>query len=162
DDRGVPGRQRGRALHAPQEDPPGPGRVLIRASLIAAVATLALAGTAGAADPGRWRLAEADQVPLNYFQGLTHSPAGSGVVDGITVGLYRTDADLHQQAANDDALTPDLAAQGFNHIGDPTWDAREGGRILLPLECYVPGAPNGGNTCLRGAIGVADPATLRL
>jgi hypothetical protein len=59
-------------------------------------------------------------------------------------------------------LTPDLAAQGFNHIGDPTSDGREGGRVLLPLECYVPGTPNGGNTCLRGAIGVLDPATLRL
>ena len=31
-------------------------------------------------------------------------------------------------------LTPDLAAQGFNHIGDLTWDGREGGRLLLPLE----------------------------
>jgi hypothetical protein len=78
------------------------------------------------------------------------------------VGLYRTDRDLRENAANPNALTPDLTALGFNHIGDLTWDAREGGRLLLPLECYVPGAPNGGNTCGRGAIGVADPATLRL
>jgi hypothetical protein len=34
--------------------------------------------------------------------------------------------------------------------------------VLLPLECYVPGTPNGGNTCGRGAIAVADPATLQL
>jgi hypothetical protein len=121
-----------------------------------------LAGPASAADPGRWRLAQADPVPLAYFQGVTHSAAGSWFFDGITVGLYRTDRDLHQEAANLNALTPELAAQGFNHIGDLTWDAREGGRLLLPLECYVPGAPNGGNTCGRGAIGVADPATLRL
>ena len=39
--------------------------------------------------------------------------------------------------------------------------AREGGRILLPLECYVPNGPNGGNPCLHGSIGVADPATLQ-
>jgi hypothetical protein len=32
--------------------------------------------------------------------------------------------------------------------------------VLLPLECYTPGGPNGGNTCGTGSIGVADPATL--
>jgi hypothetical protein len=101
-------------------------------------------------------------VSLAYFQGLTHAAAGAWFFDGIAVGLYRTDRDLRQDAVNPDALAGDLAAQGFNHIGDLTWDAREGGRLLLPLECYVPGAPNGGNTCGRGAIGVADPATLKL
>ena len=101
-------------------------------------------------------------MPLSYFQGLTHSAAGSWFFDGITVGLFRTDRSLVQKAQAPSALTPDLTAQGFNHIGDLTWDAREGGRLLLPLECYVPGQPNGGNTCVRGAIGVADPATLKL
>jgi len=101
-------------------------------------------------------------VPLSYFQGLTHSAAPAWFFDGLTVGLYRTDRDLRQNATNPNALSPDITAQGFNHIGDLTWDAREGGRLLLPLECYVPGAPNGGNTCGRGAIGVADPATLTL
>ena len=101
-------------------------------------------------------------MPLSYFQGLTHSGAGDWFFDGITVGLYRTDRDLRQNATNPDALSPDVSAQGFNHIGDLTWDAREGGRLLLALECYVPGAPNGANTCGRGAIGVADPVTLKL
>jgi hypothetical protein len=127
---------------------------------LALLAALALAGPASGADPGRWRLAQADSVPLNYFQGLTHSAAGSVFFDGIFQGLYRTDRDLHQRAQNRNAIAPDLSAQGFNHIGDLTWDAREGGRLLLPLECYVPGAPNGGNTCGRGAIEVADPASL--
>jgi hypothetical protein len=124
-------------------------------------AALAAAGPAAGADPGRWRLAQADEVPLSYFQGLTHSAAGSWFFDGITVGLFRTDRSLRQKAQNADALAPELVAQGFNHIGDPTWDPREGGRLLLPLECYVPGQPNGGNTCGRGAIAVADPATLK-
>jgi hypothetical protein len=101
-------------------------------------------------------------VPLSYFQGVTHSGAGSWFFDGIAVGLYRTNRGLVQQADEPSALTPDLTAQGFNHIGDLTWDPREGGRLLLPLECYVPGTPNAGNTCGRGAIGVADPATLKL
>jgi hypothetical protein len=126
----------------------------------ALVAALAAAGPAPGADPGRWRLAQADEVPLSYFQGLTHSAAGSWFFDGITVGLFRTDRSLRQKAQNANALAPELVAQGFNHIGDPTWDPREGGRLLLPLECYVPGQPNGGNTCGRGAIAVADPATL--
>jgi hypothetical protein len=52
------------------------------------------------------------------------------------------------------------ASDGFNHIGDLSWDPGEGGRILLPLECFTPGGPNGGNTCGRGGFGVADPATL--
>jgi hypothetical protein len=127
----------------------------------ALVAALAAAGPAAAADPGRWRLAQADEVPLSYFQGLTHSAAGSWFFDGITVGLFRTDRSLRQKAQNANALAPELVAQGFNHIGDPTWDPREGGRLLLPLECYVPGQPNGGNTCGRGAIAVADPAMLK-
>jgi hypothetical protein len=136
-------------------------RVWPTRTALAILAALALAGPASAADPGRWRLAQADSVPLNYFQGLTHSAAGSVFFDGIFQGLYRTDRDLHQRAQNANAIAPDLSAQGFNHIGDLTWDAREGGRLLLPLECYVPGAPNGGNTCGRGAIEVADPASLR-
>ena len=100
----------------------------------ALAAALAAPGSAAGADPGRWRVAQADSVPLSYFQGLTHSAAGAWFFDGITVGLYRTDRNLRQDATNPAALSPDLTAQGFNHIGDLTWDAREGGRLLLPLE----------------------------
>ena len=35
------------------------------------------------------------------------------------------------------------AREGYNHVGDLTWVAREGGRILLPLECFYPGRPGG-------------------
>ena len=38
-----------------------------------------------------------------------------------------------------------------------TWARGEGGRVILPLECY---SPRLGNTCGTGAFGVADPATL--
>ena len=153
------------ALRGDLGRPPRGARIARR--LTAAVASVALAAAlaappASGADPGRWRLAQADSVPLSYFQGLTHSAGGAWFFDGITVGLFRTDRDLVQKTDNPSALTPDLTSLGFNHIGDLTWDAREGGRLLLPLECYVPGQPNGGNTCGRGAIGVADPATLKL
>jgi hypothetical protein len=126
----------------------------------ALVLALTPAGAA-AAGHGGWALQRADAVPLEYFQGLTHAPGGERFFAGVYVGLYRTDRVLREQARNPAALPPEVTALGFNHIGDPTWDARDGGRLLLPLECYVPGAPNGGNTCGRGAIGVADPTTLR-
>ena len=133
----------------------------VRCAVAVGVAALALpAASASAADPGRWRLSDVRAVPLEYFQGLTHAPDGSRFFSGLFDGLYRTDLGLAEQARRTPVLPPAVAAQGFNHVGDITWDAREGGRVLLPLECYVPGGPNGGNTCGRGAIGVADPASL--
>uniref|UniRef100_A0A6J5ZXR9 Unannotated protein n=1 Tax=freshwater metagenome TaxID=449393 RepID=A0A6J5ZXR9_9ZZZZ len=49
-------------------------------------------------------------------------------------------------------------SEGFNHIGDPSFDPSAGGRILLPLECFNP--LSGDDPCRRGAIGVADPVSL--
>ena len=133
----------------------------VRRAVALTVAALAVpVASASAADPGRWRLSDVRPVPLEYFQGLTHAPDGSRFFSGLFDGLYRTDPGLAEQARRTPILPPAVAAQGFNHVGDISWDAREGGRVLLPLECYVPGTPNGGNTCGRGAIGVADPATL--
>jgi hypothetical protein len=133
----------------------------VRRAAVAIAAALALpVGSAAAADPGRWRLSDVRAVPLEYFQGLTHAPGGTRFFSGLFDGLYRTDRGLAEQARRTPVIPPAVAAQGFNHVGDISWDAGEGGRVLLPLECYVPGAPNGGNTCGRGAIGVADPATL--
>jgi hypothetical protein len=137
-------------------------RAAAAALLLAVAAALAVSAPAGAATTrDRLRLADARPVPLAWFQGLTHDRAGARFFDGVVVGLYRADPGLHQQAAISDAIPPDVAgAFGFNHIGDPTWDPSEGGRLLLPLECFTLGAPNGGNTCGQGAFGVADPATL--
>ena len=39
------------------------------------------------------------------------------------------------------------ARERYNHVGDITWDKREGGRVLLPLECYFPFI---GNFCGTG------------
>jgi hypothetical protein len=137
-------------------------RALPAIALAAALAAggLHAATPASAQDPGRWSRAQADRVPLEYFQGLTHSPARTWFFVGVVQGAYATDYALREQARNPQVLPPDVTALGFNHIGDPSYDRGEGGRLLLPLECYTPGAPNGGNTCGRGAIGVADPATL--
>ena len=48
-------------------------------------------------------------------------------------------------------------SEGYNHIGDLTWNPGDGGRVILPMECY---SPVSGNTCGHGAFGVADPSTL--
>jgi PKD repeat protein len=136
-------------------------------------ALLAPAAPARAEDPGRWVQTNRATVPLEYYQGVTVDPRRNLYFDGIHVGLYRTDPALRETARNDDVIPPEVTAlEGYNHIGDITWDAREGGRILLPLECYYPpgqSATFGGNTCpagnLRaggvvlgtGAIGVAQP-----
>jgi hypothetical protein len=124
----------------------------------------ALAAPAGAATAsGRWVVSNERAVPIEWFQGLTHSPDGaSRFFVGVFQGVTRTDAALRPRLRNDAAIPPEVQAQyGFNHIGDPTYDRAGGGRLLLPLECYVPGGPNGGNTCGRGGIGILDPMTLR-
>jgi hypothetical protein len=132
------------------------------------VAALVLAAVSGlpaaalAADPGRWTLTGTTTLPLVYYQGVTVDAARNLYFDGIDVGLYRTTPGFAETGRNNDVIPPDVhLREGYNHIGDITWDRQEGGRILLPLECYVPGGPNGGNPCLHGSIGVAGPGSLQ-
>jgi hypothetical protein len=133
------------------------GRVWI--AIAVTVAALAMVVPAHAADPGRWVLTGKSTMPLYYYQGVTSDPSGNLFFNGIHIGLYRTDAELHETGRADDVIPPDVhARENYNHIGDISFDAAEGGRILLPLECYYPPA---GNTCKTGSIGVADPATLK-
>ena len=129
------------------------------AAIVLGVATHASA--AGAADPGRWRATGVSRIPLEYFQGMASDPRRRLWFDGVVLGLYRADANLRERRRNDAVIPPDVAArEGYNHVGDISWDDREGGRILLPLECLYPGRPGGANTCGTGSIGVADPETL--
>ncbi|MFL5827641.1 MAG: hypothetical protein ACJ76V_14040 [Thermoleophilaceae bacterium] len=130
---------------------------------IAAIATLAAAlgaaAPAQAADPGLWTQTGISTMPLYYYQGVTSDPQNRLFFDGIDFGLYRTDSQLNEQARNDDVIPPDVhLREHYNHIGDLSWDPAEGGRVILPLECYYPPA---GNTCNTGSFGVADPETLR-
>lgn len=130
-----------------------------RLALVVAVLVLGLCAPARAADPGRWTYTGASSMPLYYYQGVTSDPGGRLYFDGVDFGLYRTDSQLHEQARNDDVIPPAVTAtEGYNHIGDISWDGAEGGRIVLPLECYYPPA---GNTCGTGSFGVADPETLQ-
>ena len=123
------------------------------------LATCVAAAPARAADPGRWHVTGTTTLPLLYYQGVTVDPARNFYFDGIFVGLYRTNPGFTETGRTADVIPPDVhTSEGYNHIGDISWDRAEGGRVLLPLECYVPGGPNGGNPCLHGSIGVADPA----
>jgi hypothetical protein len=132
------------------------------AAALAATVLIALAGpaagVAGAATDAL-RLADARPIPIEYFQGLTHDRAGTRFFDGVVQGLYRTDRALHERGRNPAAIPPAVAtAPGFNHVGDIGFAAGTG--LILPMECFTPGAPNGGNTCGQGAFGVADPSDL--
>ena len=123
-----------------------------------------LAPAARAADPGRWTETGHSPIPFTYYQGVTSDDRGRFFFDGIFVGLYRADRNLREQARQDEEIPPAVfAAEGYNHIGDITWvppTPAEGGRVLLPLECYYPNRPGGANSCQTGSIGVADPDTL--
>lgn len=135
-----------------------PRRPHARVPALALAALLLLAIPAHAADPGRWRQATASTISFRYWQGLSSDLVPRLYFTGIRQGLYRTDAALVQQAGTDDAIPADVhQREGYNHIGDPSWDAAGGGRVLLPLECYDDRL---GNTCGTGAFGVADPDTL--
>ena len=130
------------------------------AALAAVLATVFVSAVpARADDPGRWLLTGASSVPVTYWQGLTSDPGESRLYfAGIFEGLWRTTPALRQTAGIASAIPPDVQQrEGYNHIGDPTWNSGEGGRVILPLECFTPGV---GNTCGTGSFGVADPETL--
>ena len=131
--------------------------------LAASLAVLAGADSASAADPGIWTNTGVSRIPLAYYQGVASDPDRNFYFDGIFTGLFRTDRNLRQTAAAPEpGIIPPAVRAGemYNHIGDIAWGPGEGGRILLPIECYYPGTPGDANTCQNGAIGVADPGSL--
>jgi hypothetical protein len=135
-------------------------RVVLIVALVAAGALVGAAATASSKRERAWVETGHSLVPLEYFQGVTSDRKRDLYFAGVFTGLYRTDENLVEEArSNFNVIAPDVGQrEGYNHIGDISWDPRKGGRLLLPLECFVPGQ---GNTCGTGSIGVADPDTLR-
>ena len=108
--------------------------------VLAAVLLMSPAASADAADPARWTPTGTTSLPLDYWQGVTVDPERNLYFDGFVSGLYRTDPALQETGRADDAIPPSVRmGEGYNHIGDISWDAGAGGRLLLPLECYYPG-----------------------
>ena len=131
----------------------------VRTAVLGLALALVLSAPASARDPGRWTLTGWSSVSNFYWQGVTTAGPGQPLFfSGAVTGLHRTARSLRQTGSVDPVIPDSVkAAEGFNHVGDIGY---QGGRVLLPLECYTAGGPNGGNTCGTGAIGVADPATL--
>jgi hypothetical protein len=131
----------------------------LRIAVTALALTLAPSAPASARDPGRWTLTGWSSMPNSYWQGVaTAGPNKPLFFSGVFTGLHRTTRSLRQTGTFDPVIPASVAAaEGYNHVGDIGY---QGGRVLLPLECYTPGGPDGGNTCGTGSIGVADPATL--
>jgi hypothetical protein len=123
-----------------------------------AVSALIAPASASAKDPGRWTLTGWSSVPNSYWQGVaTAGPGKPLFFSGIFTGLHRTARSLKQTGSADPVIPPTvLATEQYNHVGDIGY---QGGRVLLPLECYYPTLPDA-NTCDTGSIGVADPGTL--
>jgi hypothetical protein len=121
---------------------------------------LAVAAPAAAGKPDRWILSGASSVPNTYWQGLTSDPTEESVFfAGTFEGLWRTTPQLAETAGVASAIPASVKArEGYNHIGDPTWNEAQDG-IVLPFECFTPGV---GNFCGTGSFGIADPRTLAL
>jgi len=135
------------------------GLLAVVALVACALGLLAGARSAPAASKDGWIETGNSLVPLEYFQGVTSDQWRDLYFDGVFTGLYRTDSNLVEEARNVSPIPGDVnQREGYNHIGDITWDKREGGRVLLPLECYFPFI---GNFCGTGSIGVADAETLQ-
>jgi hypothetical protein len=77
---------------------------------------------------------------VTYWQGLTSDPAEANLFFvGVFEGLWRTTPQLRQTAGVPNAIPEAVQqAEGYNHIGDPTWNPGEGGRVLLPMSASRP------------------------
>lgn len=136
----------------------------MRRGLAAALACALITCVGATSASAGWVDTSVSRFPESYNQGITIDPSGALFFDGTLLsfnGLFKTDRQLKQTAGATPVIPADVTSRdGYNHIGDLSFDPGEGGRVLLPLECFTPGGPNGGNTCGTGAFGVADPATL--
>jgi hypothetical protein len=65
-------------------------------------------------------------VPLEYFQGSRTTRRRPLLLAGLR-GALCDRRDLVERARLPVALPDEVRAQGFNHIGDFTWDRAEGG-----------------------------------
>jgi len=125
------------------------------------VVALGLAFVPGAGAADLWTVDGTSRASVNYWQGIAFDPGSrTFYFDGPGEGLWRTDANLRRLAGRSAGIPASVKnAEGWNHLGDLSFDASAGGRVLVPLECYYPTAAEP-NTCRTGGIGVVDPVSL--
>jgi hypothetical protein len=138
----------------------GLGSVVRRGAvgLLVGVLSLVAVPAAGAAD--LWTQTGRSFTSVSYWQGIAFDAGSrSFYLDGPAEGICRTDASLNQTSGRSTGIpTAVTSAQGWNHLGDLTFDT-DRRMLLVPLECYYPGLPDP-NTCKTGGVGVIDPSTL--
>ena len=98
----------------------------LRTAALAALLALVLCAPAGAKDPGRWTLSGWSSVSNFYWQGVTSAgPTAPLYFSGPVEGLYRTDRFLNETAAISPAIPASVrAVEGYNHVGDISFDGR--------------------------------------
>jgi hypothetical protein len=135
-------------------------RAVLRLAGVLIAALAASAPSAAAAD--LWTETGRSLTSVNYWQGITFDAATRTFnFDGPAQGLWRTDAQLRRLAGRSTGIPSAVTStEGWNHLGDLTFDAGGGPRLLVPLECYSPLASDP-NTCHTGGFGVVDPVTLQ-
>ena len=137
-------------------------RALLRVMGVVVVALAAGVPSAGAAD--LWTETGRSVTSVNYWQGITFDAnTRTFTFDGPARGLWRTDAQLVRLAGRSTGIPSTVTnTEGWNHLGDLSFDAfaAGGSRLLVPLECYYPGASDT-NTCHTGGFGIVDPVTLQ-
>ena len=109
-----------------------------------------------------WKQVGVSQTPKEYYQGMTSDKQSNFYFDGVLRGLYKTNSSLEEVERNVDFIPENVRrTEGYNRLGDLTWDRAEGGRLLLPLSCFYPEEEDDPNTCATAAIAVGDPDTLQ-
>jgi hypothetical protein len=129
-----------------------------RAAAVVVALIAVAAPTASGAD--LWTQAGRSLTSVNYWQGITFDPATRTFsFDGPAEGVWRTNATLARLAGRSQGIPSQVkSTEGWNHLGDLSYDAARA-RLLVPLECYWPSAPDP-NTCKTGGIAVVDPVSL--
>jgi hypothetical protein len=104
---------------------------------VVATGVVVAAATSCVPQPVRWRATvtvEHDLLP-GYRQGVARLTDGSGWIFSTNNGMYRTGEDLGAAvppvASYEPAIPPELAAQGYDHLGDIDIS---NGVIWAPLE----------------------------
>ena len=139
----------------------GSARIWRPVRIVGVILSLLVAAAPNAAAADLWTGTGQSLTSVNYWQGITFDPAARTFnFAGPAQGLWRTNANLTRLAGKSAGIpTTVKSTEGWNHVGDLSFDATTGGRLLVPLECYYPTASDP-NTCKTGGLGVVDPVTL--